>query len=249
MTTGPTRRRRRGEHGRAGAVAEERGGLAVVGVGVAREDVGADQQHGVGAAALDQRGALRDSPARKPVQARPTSQAIARSAPSAPATSGAAWADVVGRGGRDEHGVDAAGRPRRRRARGARLDREVGQALAGIAWRRCWMPVRFVIQARRRRCARRSARSRRRSRAVPAEAEDAGGAGRAARRAAGGARASGVRYAVGGLASLMQRGELGEHAAGAGVDVDLDAGRVQRLHRLAPAHGRVSARSSSARSR
>ena len=74
------------EHDRAGAVAEQRGGALVVEVGEARERVGADHEHGLGAPALDQRGAGGLSAVTNAVQAAPTSNALACAAPSAVAT-------------------------------------------------------------------------------------------------------------------------------------------------------------------
>ena len=60
------------EHDGAGAVAEDRGGALVVGVGDAAEDLGADHEHG-SARPVSIWPAPAESAASQPVQAEPTS--------------------------------------------------------------------------------------------------------------------------------------------------------------------------------
>ena len=136
------------EHGARRAVAEQHGGLAVVGVGVAREDVGADQQDDVGAAALDQRGALLQAGEKARAGKADVPGHGASAAERAGDQRRGVGHDVVGRGGRDEHGVDVGGStPAAASARAPASMASSVRPSPSATRRREVMPVRFVIHA------------------------------------------------------------------------------------------------------
>ena len=120
------------EHDGARAVAEQRGGALVVVVGEAREHVCADDQHGLRAAALDERGA--DAERRDPGGAgrADVHRGGVRGAEGGGHVGRGVGRDLVGGGGADQddvelRGVDAGVGDRV----AAGLDREVREALVG----------------------------------------------------------------------------------------------------------------------